>query len=351
MKNERETEVLRSTGENQRKRGQSFLVQLFRPAAIYFVMLIITAFHVQSTLASTHNKMHLNELPNIPVLSISPDQKFIAFSFCEKTCGILEKNIKSGEMVLYQVSNGSGLQAPSYSPDGRYLAVLFSHQGVNKIYRSIAIVDREKHSVIQITDGEHLDFSPTFSEDGKSIVFTRAANEKKTGRVPVKDFDAYLVKIDSNSIPERLTNLALGSMSRPLLLGGTLFFSSVGKTVERIYSFDTAKGVLDEISTGLGEFAVQGVSISSQVLIAIKRLGSSFSVVTLKRNGSVIDEVFDDYYIGRASISERGGLVAYVRNNRNRLELVLVDLKSKNRSVFDLHSQSPSKAIILEMQK
>lgn len=131
--------------------------------------------------------------------SFSPDDKQVIFvSDRSGGSGIFTLDLKTGEIThlsmkeswdekigLLRHARGPILPyCPSYSPDGRRIAV---HAGWDQ--RGILVFDVQTREWDRLTDGKMDCFFPSFSPDGKRIVFVSGHPEKE---------DLYLIGVDGS---------------------------------------------------------------------------------------------------------------------------------------------------------
>ena len=117
-------------------------------------------YHATSLLSSTQ-----------PIMSPawSRDGKRIAYVSFEKVLPrVYIQNVSTGKREL--VSSYSGINgAPAWSPDDRMLALALSKgSGTPKIY----LMDLANKKLRQVTYGFSIDTEPSFSQDGRSLLFT-----------------------------------------------------------------------------------------------------------------------------------------------------------------------------------
>ncbi|MGN0205975.1 MAG: hypothetical protein ACI4BC_01910 [Muribaculaceae bacterium] len=103
------------------------------------------------------------------------------------------KNLKTGESILL----GNGYQ-PSFSPDGKKIVYVKYSSDAKSC--SIWIMDIDGNNPIQITDAKKgYAYHPRFSPDGKKIVFDSWKKDKK-------DTDIYVIDIDGNNLTQVTIN-------------------------------------------------------------------------------------------------------------------------------------------------
>jgi TolB protein len=106
-----------------------------------------------------------------PVMSPawSPDGEWLAYvSFENRVAAIFVQRVRTGERR--QVSARAGVNgAPSFSPDGRKLALTLSGSTGNL---DIYVLDLGTQGLTRITDDPAIDTEPAWSADGQSLYFT-----------------------------------------------------------------------------------------------------------------------------------------------------------------------------------
>jgi TolB protein len=106
-----------------------------------------------------------------PVMSPawSPDGEWLAYvSFENKVAGVFVQRVRTGERR--QVSARAGHNgAPSFSPDGRRLALVLGGSGGNF---DIYVLDLATQNLTRITNDPAIDTEPAWSADGQSLYFT-----------------------------------------------------------------------------------------------------------------------------------------------------------------------------------
>lgn len=110
--------------------------------------------------------MHSDE----PIMSPtwSPDGKKLAVvSFATKRAVVNVIDITTGrtkELSKYPGING----APAFSPNGDHIALVLSKDGTPSLYQ----LSLESGALERLTQGYHIDTEPQYSPDGKTIIFT-----------------------------------------------------------------------------------------------------------------------------------------------------------------------------------
>ena len=179
---------------------------------------------------------------------LSNDNKEIIFGYCSGTrrdtkCDLVIYQIATQKMYRFNptgnISNGS----PVYSPDGKRIA--FASGDTDK-WGNIYLTDANGDNVKQLTNTKitkkisnnkdvdlSFDAMPSFSPDGKRIIFMRAAVRRERA-YPLSgtmlcDWDAFEVNIKTG-VERRLTNYAFYEMSKPSYLpdGKKFIFSAIG---------------------------------------------------------------------------------------------------------------------------
>ncbi len=113
----------------------------------------------------------------------SPDQKFIYFTSEEISTGKKHiYRIEVGSRKRKRISKLEGIQ-PTLSPSGKYL--VFVAQGNEK---GLRVQNLKSQSIHKLTLGNHIDLSPKFSLDGKTVYFTRYEDDTNyDGVIDIED--------------------------------------------------------------------------------------------------------------------------------------------------------------------
>jgi TolB protein len=86
--------------------------------------------------------------------------------------------------------------APTWSPDGKHLAMVLSRDGSSNLYT----VNSDGKNLRRITFGESIDTEPNYLSDGKSLLFTSdRGGSAQIYRVPVEGGRAERLTFEGNS--------------------------------------------------------------------------------------------------------------------------------------------------------
>ncbi len=169
----------------------------------------------------------------------SPDGRSLAYvSFHSGLAAIYVQTLSTGSQV--QVSARSGINgAPSFSPDGRQLALALSRRDGNVDVYVLTLATQELQ---RLTEDPAIDTEPAWALDGRSIYFT----SDRAGAPQV-----YSVGLEPGARARRVT-FEGGYNARPRVSpdGRTLAVVTLDRGAYRIGSVDLQRGALQVLSSG-----------------------------------------------------------------------------------------------------
>jgi TolB protein len=131
----------------------------------------------------------------LPIMSPSwsPDGEWLAYvSFERRVSTVFVQHLKSAKKI--PVSARAGINgAPSYSPDGKKLALTLSGSNGNL---DIYLLDLASQQLTRLTDDQSIDTEAVFAPDGKTIYFT----SDRSGNPQI-----YRLALGSTERPRRVT--------------------------------------------------------------------------------------------------------------------------------------------------
>lgn len=183
------------------------------------------------------------EFNRIVLGGFSPDASKLLLNYCEKKIGCAfgyyDFSLKRF-IPIVPPDKGQGWGAGGFSGDGKKIVVTVLRQSENGKYGQIAIVDLETKKGVELTHEEAYRQAPSFSHDGKKILFARANRERTSGMTRFSDWDIYEVDLGTGS-EKRLTQYDFFSVSSPAYLPDDRRF---------IFSGEAPSGFEDESGKG-----------------------------------------------------------------------------------------------------
>lgn len=138
-------------------------------------------------------------------LALSPDGQTMAFSYeyfgidktrHARTIGFY--NLEKKEFSIFLIPGNQGWSKPSYSWDGKKLVFtisLVTEKGMHWDKKKFAVMDLSDFSYEIITEDWGMRFWPSFSPDGKSILYRKPAKIRKSGKTRYKHWDIWEMDI------------------------------------------------------------------------------------------------------------------------------------------------------------
>ena len=155
-------------------------------------------------------------------ISFSADGKEILFDRLKGSgpSQIQVYNLTTGELRAYQSPANERWSSAQYSFDGRSIAfVIYPMKDKTSDYAGmyVAIMDPDGRNVRKVTRTSGPKGHPSFSHDGKKIIYAMADKVRETGPTRAVWFDVYEVEIASGK-ETCLTRFRFFQMSRPFYL-------------------------------------------------------------------------------------------------------------------------------------
>jgi Tol biopolymer transport system component len=149
-------------------------------------------------LTSTGGCMSINskDKDSISNLSFNHDGKKVVFDRCrEGSCQIQVYDLETGELAAYQSPQGERWTMGKYSYDGKQITFSVIPQkpqgGLDLGNMQIAVMDADGKNYRKVTTGPGAKLYPTFSHNGKKILYACAAYIRERGMTPAAQYDAW----------------------------------------------------------------------------------------------------------------------------------------------------------------
>lgn len=248
----------------------------------------------------------------------SPDGKRLYLDYCDasQNCQIGWFDLDSQRInLLTPQSTQNVIASPSSSDDGQKLVVVIKESASNFKTSQLGIIDLASNSYRQITYSASLKEWPTFSHDGKKIIYAQAGRIRSGGKTQFSQWDIYEMDLASGA-ERRLTNFCFFLISRPAYTSDNKHFVFSGEAPACNYptsnpSQDHLSGTYEDyLYTQEGrELYRQRYRDNTVFLMA----GSESTLVPLFMNGQ---------YSGGASLSRDGKNILFtsITNEMDKLQ-------------------------------
>ncbi len=209
----------------------------------------------------------------------SPDGRSLAYvSFHSGLSAVYVQTLSTGTQV--QVSAKSGINgAPSFSPDGKQLALALSRRDGNVDVYVLTLANQE---LKRLTDDPSIDTEPAFSADGRSIYFT----SDRAGAPQV-----YSVGLESGARPRRVT-FEGGYNARPRVSpdGKQLAVVTLDRGAYRIAAVDSQRGGLQVLSGGQLDES-PSIAPNGADIIYTSRVGGRDTLAIVSSDGRIQQQI------------------------------------------------------------
>lgn len=177
----------------------------------------------QATTAPVKEKFQISDF--------SPDGKKLYLDYCDtsRNCRIGWLDLAAQHVSLFTPQGTQNvMSSPSSSDDGKQLAVVIKEATSNYETSQIGILDLEKNTYRPITKSTTFKEWPSFSHDGKKIIYGQANRKRGSGKTRYSEWDIYEVDI-ATGVERRLTDFCFFIIDRPQYLDDNKMFVFSGE--------------------------------------------------------------------------------------------------------------------------
>lgn len=161
------------------------------------------------------------EYKQIRLGGFSPDGEKLVLSYCtdRPTCKFGYLDIRSRKFLEVIPLDQDQIWSPGgFSPDGQQIAVSVRRKSENEHSAQLAIFDLRTQRLKELTSTPSYKSSPSFSHDGKKIIFAQSNRERQSGKTRFSDWDIYEVGTEGMN-ERRLTEFRFFSVTPPAYFG------------------------------------------------------------------------------------------------------------------------------------
>jgi len=154
------------------------------------------------------------------VSGFSPDSKMLYMEFADTA-----RNVRIGRMDLstQKVSlfvpqdTQNQLASPRSSADGKQLAIVIKEAVNNFETSQIGVLDLDSNTYRAITRSNTYKQFPSFSKDGKKIIYAQSNRIRESGKTRFSEWDIYETEVNTGT-ERRLTSFCFFAVSDPFYL-------------------------------------------------------------------------------------------------------------------------------------
>jgi Tol biopolymer transport system component len=156
------------------------------------------------------------------VMGFSPDSKKLYLEFVDTSHHLRVgwMDLATKQVSLFAPQNTQDeLASPSSSADGRQLAIVIKAAASNYEKSQIGVLDLESNTYRAITKSDSYKQFPSFSQDGKKIIYAQPDHKRESGKTRFAGWDIYETDV-ATGIERRLTDFCFFAVSPPFYLEG-----------------------------------------------------------------------------------------------------------------------------------
>jgi len=146
----------------------------------------------------------IDDKDTISNLSFNHDGKKVVFDRCRyEGCQIQVYDLETGELAAYQSPKNERWTMGKYSDDGKRITFSVIPKkpkgGLDLGAMQIAVMDADGKNYKRVTSGPGAKTNPTFSHNGKKILYAKAAYIREKGRTPAAQYDAWEINLETGT--------------------------------------------------------------------------------------------------------------------------------------------------------
>ncbi|MCE5180905.1 MAG: hypothetical protein LLG15_03800 [Betaproteobacteria bacterium] len=192
-----------------KKNRTSFIVRL---ASLIFILIFLLWFLGYLKIPFTSIAKE-----EFAVMGFSPDSQKLYLEFAD-TSGDIRigwMDLATKQVSLFAPQNTQDqLASPSSSADGKQLAIVIKSAASNYEKSQIGVLDLESNTYRAITKSDSYKQFPSFSQDGKIIIYAQPAHKRESGKTRFSGWDIYETEVVTG-VERRLTDFHFWGVSRP----------------------------------------------------------------------------------------------------------------------------------------
>jgi Tol biopolymer transport system component len=245
------------------------------------------------------------EEDSIKELSFSHDGKKVVFDRCRgEGCQIQVYDLETGELAAYQSPKNEKWTMGKYSYDGKRITFsvipIKPDDGRDLGNMQIAVMDADGKNYKKVTTGPGAKLYPTFSHNGKKILYACAAYIREKGKTPAAQYDAWEVNLETGE-QTQLT------FFKYFYMGNLTYFPDD----ERYIYY----GELPEVFEGVKSY--QNETAFKQKMIELAQKGMGIHAVVVMKGKEMIPKIYnfgDKVVPEKPLLSQDGSVLLFAKS-------------------------------------